>query len=258
MLRRICTDINDYWYHSNNFIDFFKSRGFKDAILNKISKDIANTPRNDLFKNNHNSLNNILPTIDKSRRIPFVTTWHQKLSGFQSALHLRYQQMIDEYPALKCIFPEPPILSFQRNKNLRNWLVHSSLTKPPPNASRSHGYSTPCSSKRGMGCKLCNSMSNTNSITNTIARKTCYTSGGKCNTTDTIYAAECTKHNLLYVGQSSQQLNKRFNGHRSDVKVKPKACELSRHFHQSTNCKIESDLKVYILQDNVQGTWNAR
>ena len=101
-------------------------------------------------------------------------------------------------------------------------------------------------------------MSNTSSITNKLTNKSCLTSGGKCSTTDTIYAAECTKHNLIYIGHSSQKLSGGFNGHRSDVKVKPKACELSQHFQKSKNCKIEKNLKVYILQDNATGTREKR
>ena len=97
-------------------------------------------------------------------------------------------------------------------------------------------------------------MSNTSSITNKLTNKSCLTSGGKCNPTDNIYAAECMKHNLICVGQSSQKLSGRFHGHHSDVKGKPKACELSQHFHESKNCKIEKDLKVYILQNNATGT----
>ena len=131
-IRRICTVINDYWNHSQQFIIFFKSHGFHDTILNKICQDIANTPRRNLFRNINGTLLNALLTPNKSNRIPLVTTWHHKLSGFQSILHRRYQEMINEYPHLKCIFSEPPILSFRRNKNLRNWLVHSCLTKPTP------------------------------------------------------------------------------------------------------------------------------
>ena len=73
-----------------------------------------------------------------------------------------------------------------------------------------------------------------------LTNKTSYTTGGKCNTKYTIYAAECTKH-------------------RSDVRVKPKACELGQHFSQSKNCKIDNDLRVYILQDNLEDSsrgWN--
>ena len=71
---------------------------------------------------------------------------------------------------------------------------------------------------------------------------------------DEKYAAECTKHNLLYIGQSSQKLNCRFNGHRSDLRVKPKACEPTQHFSQNKNCSINKDMKVYILQDNLEGS----
>ena len=231
---------------------------FHYTILNKICQEIANTPRRDLFRNINSTLLNALFNPNKSDRIPLVTTWHHTLSGFQSILHRRYQGMINEYPYLKCIFYEPPTLSFRRNKNLRNRLVHSFLTEPTPNTHFTSGHSNPCSSKRGKGCTLCSAMSNTNSKTNKLTNKSCLTSGGKCNTTDTIYAAECMKYDLIYVGHSSQKLSGRFNGHRSDVKVKPKACELSQHFHESKNCKIEKDLKVYILQNNATGTREKR
>ena len=101
-------------------------------------------------------------------------------------------------------------------------------------------------------------MSNTNSVTNHLTNKTSYTNGGKCNTKYTIYATACTKHNLLYIGQSYRKLNCRFNGHRSDVRVKPKACELTQHFSQSKNCKIDNDLRVYTLQDNLEDSSSER
>ena len=200
-------------------------------------------PRQTLFKSQNDTNTNLLLASRKSSRIPFVTTWHHKLSGFQSILRLRYREMIEQFPNLKCIFPEAPILSFRRNKNLRNQLVHTSLTIGTQKTSEQSGYSTPCLSKRGKGCKLCSFMSNTNVITNKLSHKSCYTSGGKCFTTDTIYAAECTRHRMIYVGQSSQKLNSRFNGHRSDVKVKLKACELSQHFPTTKNAALTGTYK---------------
>ena len=213
--------------------------------------DIANTPRQTLFKSQNDTNTNLLLASRKSSRIPFITIWHQKLSGFQSILHLRYREMIEQFPNLKCIFPEAPILSFPCNKNLQNQLVRTSLATGTEKPSEQSGYSTPCLSKRGKGCILCPFVSNTNVITNKLSRKSCYTSGGKCSTTDTIYAAECTRHSLIYVGQSSQKLKSLFNGLRSDIKAKPKSCELSQHFHNSKECSIDRDLKVYLLQDNV-------
>ena len=185
---------------------FFRSRGFKVISINKIVNDIAKTPRQTLFKSQNDTNTNLLLASRKSRRIPFVTTWHQNLSGFQSILHLRYREMIEQFPNLKCIFSETPILSFRRNKNHRNQLVHTSLTTDTEKCFEQSGYSTPCLSKRGKGCKLCPFMSNSNTITNKLSHKSCYTSGGKCSTTNTIYAAECTQHSLIYVGKSSQTL----------------------------------------------------
>ena len=97
------------------------------------------------------------------------------LSGFQKSLHYHYKEMINNFPNLKSVFPEPPILSYRRNQNLRNLLVRSSFNRPPPCTllpTAPH-----CQKSR---CKLCRSMSNSNSILNTQSEKACYTSGGQC------------------------------------------------------------------------------
>ena len=83
-IRRIYTDIDDYWNHSQQFIAFFKSRGFRDTILNKICQDTANTV---IYSEINGTLLNALLTPNNSNRILLVTMWHHKLSGFQSILH---------------------------------------------------------------------------------------------------------------------------------------------------------------------------
>ena len=92
-------------------------------------------------------------------------------------------------------------------------------------------------------------------ITNTCARRTARIAGGSAKTTGCIYAGECTKHNLLYVGQTRGPLNVRFNGHRSDTSLRPERCELDQHFAEG-NCDINSDLRVSILE-KAHGTSNA-
>ena len=217
--------------------------------LNKTAKEIAEKFRSNFFPDNDGTLTQVLKDMGKSTRVPFVTTWNHKLSGFQKSLHYHYKEMINNFPNLKSVFPEPPILSYCHNQNLHNLLVRSSINRPPPFQTASN--SSPCQKSR---CKLCRSMSKSNSVFNIQSGKTCYTSGGQCTTTNTIYVAECTQYKLIYVGQSSQKLNMRFNGHRSDVNVKLKACELAQHFQGSHECDIKKDLNVYILQDNVIGS----
>ena len=73
-------------------------------------------------------------------------------------------------------------------------------------------------------------------------------SGGTCQSKNVIYAAECNKHNILYVGYTSTSVSQRFNKHRSDSKNDPSATELVRHFFNSQDCNFDRNLKVHILQ----------
>ena len=63
-----------------------------------------------------------------------------------------------------------------------------------------------------------------------------------------IYAAECVKHQKLYVGFTSTTLSQRFNKHRHDAGHDPTSTELGKHFYESKNCNFQRDLKVHVLE----------
>ena len=79
-----------------------------------------------------------------------------------------------------------------------------------------------------------------------------------CNTGDIIYAAECKKRKKLYIGQSKNQVNRRFCGHRSDIKKlisntsdgEVGGTELWEHFSSSPHSP--KDLRVRILDNNTR------
>ena len=52
---------------------------------------------------------------------------------------------------------------------------------------------------------------------------------------------------LMYIGQTGDVLNCRFNRHRSDIFCYPNRCELPKHFHYR-DCSFETDLSVFILE----------
>ena len=149
-IRRICSTLDDYWFHATKFISFFKSHGFNEMTLNKTAKEIAEKSHSNFFLDNDGTLTQILKDMGKSTRVPFVTTWSHKLSGFQKSLHYCCKEMINNFPNLKSFFPEPPILSYRHNQNLRNLLVRSSINRPPP--CQTAFNSSPCQKSR---CKLC-------------------------------------------------------------------------------------------------------
>ena len=84
-------------------------------------------------------------------------------------------------------------------------------------------------------------------ITNQTSKWTCAIEGGKPTDKSVVYAAECTKQKLIYIGETGDQLNNHFHRHRSDIRHYPDCCELSKHFN-SNNCHFEKDLKISILE----------
>ena len=53
----------------------------------------------------------------------------------------------------------------------------------------------------------------------------------------------------MYIGQTGDQLNNRFNRHRSDIRCHQGRCELSKQLHNN-DCDFEKDLKTSILEKN--------
>ena len=95
-------------------------------------------------------------------------------------------------------------------------------------------------------------MGQVDKLLNTNSGKSCLIEGGNCSNKNVIYAAECRRHNQLYVGYTSTTRKQRFNKHRSDAKHDPDATELGRYYHDSPDCHFDRDLRVDILQ-NVNG-----
>ena len=153
--------------------------------------------------------------------------------------------MTDDHPELKDVFPELPLLSFQRNNNLRDILINFDIE--PKKSEVLRGKSMPCNHPN---CLTCKSMSKTDKITNTQSGRSAFTVGGSCFTTDVIYAAECLQHKQLYIGHTTRQLNHCFNSHRSEINNSNQPCELVKHFCEHS-CDFDTNLRQYILQKDL-------
>ena len=90
-------------------------------------------------------------------------------------------------------------------------------------------------------------MYKSNTVVNQISKRSCEISGGHPQDIGVVYSAECTKHHLLYVGQTGDSLSNRFNGHRSDIRCYPDRCDLPKHFHEN-GCSFINDLQVSVLE----------
>ena len=236
-IRRICTSVRDYKTHAHEFINHFTNRGYNKERLRRMVEDIAQADRDELLN----------PKIDNQStemRTPLVLTYHHKLKNISRIVHHRYTGMIARNPEMKKIFPEPPIVAYKRTKNLKDILTQSAHQPNHP----------PCKHDT---TKIRHSMNTTNTISNELSGCNAKTKQLPSTTCNTICAGKCLKHNRIYIGQSGQGLNERYNGHhRSDLKLRPDRTELTQHF-KNNNCNFEKDLQISILE-KVKGGLGAR
>ena len=76
------------------------------------------------------------------------------------------------------------------------------------------------------------------------------TATGNCREREIIYAAQCFKHKILYIGHTGEQLSERFSKDHYGIKNRPENSELVKHFHKSHN--LNDNLNVNILQNNIK------
>ena len=73
---------------------------------------------------------------------------------------------------------------------------------------------------------------------------------GKCKERKIVYAVLCSKHKVLFIGHTGEQLSERFSKHHYDIKNRPDNSELAKHFHESHNSN--DHLNITILQNNIK------
>ena len=232
-IRRICSSVSDYQYHAQRFLEFFVRRGYKDNLLRKQIREVADMPRHELL-----TVKPKPKPEDYPSRTVLSVAWHPRLQFLQRALHSSYKRFSTKYATLKEVFPEPPLVAFRRNRTLRDTLVHAQ-----------HGdKQQSVFSLQNKSSMLQKNMATSTKLTNEKENVTIKTSGGNTCDRNVIYAAKCKKCQMIYVGHTTQPLNERFNHHRSDVTNYPDRSELPGHFYYSTGCDFERDLEVHVLQ----------
>ena len=165
------------------------------------------------------------------RCIPFVLTYNPRLPNI-AALLKKYIPLLHTSTRCRKAIPDIPMAAYRRPKNLRDHLVRSKIYT---HKSQTAGFS-PCQSKRCMTCPFTTA---TTTFTATTDNKI-YTIRQQltCTSYNIIYLITCTQCKMQYVGQTSNTLRLRMNGHRSDIKHK-KDTPVARHFNQ-TNHTLEN------------------
>ena len=147
------------------------------------------------------------------------------------------------------IFPNSPLVSFKRDRNLRNSLVRSSL---PSNLEPG---TFNCSRK------VCNTCPFINSKTHIQGAKGLYQVNDHfdCTTSNIIYCITCTLCNKLYIGESGRKLGDRFREHLLDVKNEGSDLSkpVTRHFNLPGHLHEHMEIcGIYLHFGNTE--WNLK
>ena len=172
-----------------------------------------------------------------NKRVPFTVTFHPSLSNLSSVLSKHLPKLYSS-DKMKKAFPEPPMVSFRRPKNLKDNLVRSKL-----NTESSGGSFETCSDRR---CQLCRSNTTTSEFVSSVTGLKYVIRGSlSCKSKNVIYLITCKKCGKQYVGETGDPLNIRINNHRSSIRHQRLYLPVAEHFNsENHDCQDMSVLPI--------------
>ncbi|MGH0115911.1 UNVERIFIED_CONTAM: hypothetical protein FKN15_054267 [Acipenser sinensis] len=201
-LRHICSDDSDFLNKTNDMCAFFRNCGFLDTILREAQLRVSTINRKDaLYKTKTQNTNN---------GFPLVLTYHPMTKKVQHIIQRNFSILQDD-PSTAPIFINPPVMSYRRDKNQREHLVHSNTQ---PNLDSLKGM-FPCNRSHCATCKYIHS--------NTVGKeaKSSFTIHDTftCISKGIIHCIGCIKCNKLYIGETKQRLADHFVEHLKSIRI---------------------------------------
>ena len=186
---------------------------------------------------------------ETGRKIPFTATFNKHLPSINPIIE-KHWHLLKTNPEIASKFCNKPVLAFRRNKNLRDILGQTHLSKnkkivkkKPPTG----GSSQACLSRINNQCcmHIISTKTFKSHITNEmfdIKHKL------NCHSRNVIYLGFCNIcKNSQYVGKSEPPANLRINTHRFDVKS-PKGGRFDKHFNLPGHDYNRNDRYILIEQ----------
>ncbi|XP_071153747.1 uncharacterized protein [Mytilus edulis] len=113
-VKRICSTEEDYKTRREEIKTHLRKRGYNNSFTEVQLKKVDNLNREDLLQYKQKKENN---------RVPLVITFSKALPNVHSILR-KNLKILHQSERLKKIFPDPPIVAFKRDNNIKDILVH--------------------------------------------------------------------------------------------------------------------------------------
>ena len=227
-LRRLCSEDSDFLEKGGEMVSFFEQRGYSPACLQNDLQAIRRLDRAGVL-NNHN------PSNQRSERIPLVLTYHPLNERIKRIL-LRNFNILSSDPETRAVFPQPALVAYCHDSNLRDSLVHTSDSSQ----SSFKAGTSPC---LHAGCCTCHYIFSDTSVRgpqNSFVIKKAFS----YQTSGLVYYISCRRCPALYIGETGRTLRQRFGEHLRSIEKSllgfPVAEHLTRLVTQSTTLWFEA------------------
>ena len=196
---------------------FFQARGYPEALLNEALCKISTVSRNEA----------LTPPAEHDStecRVPLVLTYNRFNTGTKRILLDNFEMLLSD-PATRTIFPELPLVSYRRDRNLRDYLVHSA------ERSDSDAGTFACRHPRCLTCR------HTTSQTILQSPKRLYTIRDRftCQSENVVYSIICRRCGCLYIGETGRRLRERFSEHLRSVRNNSPGFPVAEHFNSTSH-----------------------
>jgi hypothetical protein len=115
-----------------------KRWGYNDKVIESGFSKVSEIDRNDLLEYKEKKIN---------KPVPLVLTYHPSIEKISGIVRHHWKE-IQKSETMTKLFPEPPIVAFQRPKSIKDILVIAAVSRP----SSTVGQCKPCGDKC---CKCC-------------------------------------------------------------------------------------------------------
>jgi hypothetical protein len=225
--KRICSSQVDFESHASKLKSFFNNRSYPENVVFSAYSRASVVDREQLLDYKSN---------EGLSRIPLVLTFNRETLPVVKIVQ-HFFSILQSHPTTESLFMEKPLLSYRRDKNLKDKLVTKVLNKPQ-HINKVVG-TFPCGRSR---CKTCKHTSNTPLLTgpkgsfNVRQHFTCTGVG-------VVYAIVCAKCGDLYIEETERKLADRFREHLNfAVKLDISKSTVAQHFslpnHSYTDMQV--------------------
>ena len=233
---RICPELEAKEARFKELTEFLLARSYRPSLVDAAINRARTIPRAQALKR-----------VDKQiqqRRPIHVVTYDPRLPPVQNIHQKYWKGMTEKNPYLREVFPEPPLVAYRRQKNIKYFLI---ISKIPKNVNRQSKRDKRGMKKCGKQCPACPFVREGKLVK---LNKSSWTINSvvNCESSNIIYLIECSKQgcNERYIGESSRPLKERIQEHRDYIRSMFPTQATGQHFNQKGHSL--GDMTVTILE----------